>query len=219
MTGLVSVVMPVYNTEAFIGEAIASVLSQAGGHQVELFVVDDGSTDGSAAEVAKFDNVRFLRHETNRGIGTGRNTGLAEASGNYLAFLDADDVWPEGSLAARMDLLERDTACDAVAGRVVQFGEGRPDGEPEAGFLAGNTVVRREAFDRVGNFDETLKVGEFLDWYARAVDAGLRFAQVEDVVLRRRVHGSNTMLRLGKEPLDYTRLLRSALARRRGAAE
>lgn len=216
MSGLVSVVIPVYNTEAFVGEAIESALTQSSGYELELIAVDDCSTDGSVAEVAKFPQVRQLRHSENRGIAAARNSGLREANGNYLAFLDADDVWPEGSLAARMTLLAGDPECDLSAGSVVQFGAGRLDTEPESGVLAGSMIVRRAAFDRVGEFDETLRVGEFIDWYARAVDAGLRFAHTEAVTLRRRIHGSNTMLRIGKEPLDYTRVLRRALERRRG---
>jgi glycosyltransferase involved in cell wall biosynthesis len=215
LSALVSVVMPVFNTEKFVAEAIESVLSQEAELRLELIVVDDGSSDGSAEAVAKFDSVRLLRHEQNRGIGAARNTGVRTAKGEFVAFLDADDVWPRNSLGARMALLETDANCDAVAGRVIQFGEGRLDSESEGGFLAGNTLVRRPAFDRVGEFDETLRVGEFLDWYARAVDAGLRFSQIEALTLRRRVHASNTMLGIGKEPLDYTRVLRQALARRR----
>jgi glycosyltransferase involved in cell wall biosynthesis len=220
LSALVSVVMPVFNTASFVGEAIESVLSQDGGTVLELIVVDDGSTDGSAELVTKFDGVRLLRHRQNRGIGAARNTGVREAKGQFLAFLDADDLWPQGSLNARMAVLDADPECDAVAGRVIQFGAGRPDPEPESGFLAGNVLIRREAFDRAGEFDETLRVGEFIDWYARAVDAGLGFRQIETLSLRRRIHGSNTMLGIGKEPLDYTRVLRQALARRRaGAAE
>jgi glycosyltransferase involved in cell wall biosynthesis len=211
--------MPVFNTASFVADAIESVLSQEAG-LIELIVVDDGSTDGSAEVVAKFEDVRVFRHEDNRGIGAARNTGVREATGELLAFLDADDVWPQGSLEARLAVLDAEPACDAVAGMVVQFGAGRPNSGPESGFLAGNLLVRREGFDRVGEFDETLKVGEFIDWYARAIDSGLRFRQIDTLALRRRIHTSNTMLGIGKEPLDYTRVLRQALARRRtGAGE
>lgn len=215
MNGRISVVMPVFNTAAFVGEAIESVFSQDTGMSLELIVVDDGSTDGSAEMVANYERALLLRNDENRGIAAARNTGVRAAAGEYLAFLDADDVWPQDSLGARVALLEADDECDAVGGTVVQFGAGRPDSEPQRGFLAGSALFRRTAFDRVGEFDESLDVGEFLDWYARAVDVGLQFRQIETLALRRRVHASNTMREIGREPVDYTRLLRQALARRR----
>jgi glycosyltransferase involved in cell wall biosynthesis len=218
LSALVSVVMPVFNTASFVAEAIKSVLSQEAALDIELIVVDDGSADGSAEVVMTFGGVRLLRHDQNRGIGAARNTGVRAATGEFLAFLDADDVWPQASLSARLAVLDAESECDAVAGGVVQFGAGRPDSQQESGFLAGNVLVRRDAFDRIGEFDETLRVGEFIDWYARAIDGGLRFRQIDTLALRRRIHASNTMLGIGKEPLDYTRVLRQALARRRAGA-
>jgi GT2 family glycosyltransferase len=79
-------------------------------------------------------------------------------------------------------------------------------------------LIRRPAFDRVGLFDETLRVGEFIEWWARAQDAGLRVVTVPEVVLRRRIHATNTGIVRADSRVDYTRALRAALQRRRGTS-
>ncbi len=92
-TDLVSVIMPVFNGERFIAQSIESVLAQTYPHW-ELIVVNDGSTDGTAGIVAQFTDPRIrCIQQDNKGLAGARNTGIDEARGKYLAFLDADDVW------------------------------------------------------------------------------------------------------------------------------
>jgi glycosyltransferase involved in cell wall biosynthesis len=106
--GLVSVVIPMYNAERFVGETIESVLHQTY-EAWELVVVDDGSTDGSARVVERFleePRVRYLR-QPNSGVSVARNRGLAETTGEFVSFLDADDVWLSDNLRIKVDYLQR----------------------------------------------------------------------------------------------------------------
>ncbi len=211
----ISVVIPAYNAESFLAEAIASALAQSPPVS-EVVVVDDGSTDDTASLAASFGPPVIVVRQDNRGIGAARNAGVAVAHGDYLAFLDADDIWPDGRLCQLLAAL-LDSDNDAVFGSVVEFGEGLADSEPVFGSLAGSMLIRRSSFERVGLFREDLNLGEFIDWYGRAADAGLRFANIPEVVLRRRLHESNTgRLQRDARP-DYVNVLRAALHRRREA--
>ncbi|MBW2258128.1 MAG: glycosyltransferase family 2 protein, partial [Deltaproteobacteria bacterium] len=104
----VSVVIPVYNRERYIGQAIDSILSQSF-RDFELIVVDDGSSDGTPAVVERCGDprVRLVRHETNQGIPRTRNRGLLEARGEYVAWLDSDDVALPQRLRVQVDVLDR----------------------------------------------------------------------------------------------------------------
>ena len=208
----VSVVIPAYNAATFLGEAIESVFAQDGPAR-EVIVVDDGSTDATGAVAASFAEVRVIT-QANGGIAAARNTGLREASAPFVAFLDADDIWPAGRLAALHAALTG--GVDAVFGKAVQFGQGREETAPQPALLAGTMLIRREAVARIGDFDEAVKMGEFVDWWARAEEAGVRWRQIPDVVLRRRIHGTNTGIVQAANRVDYARVLRAALERRRG---
>ncbi|MGI8927593.1 MAG: glycosyltransferase family 2 protein [Tepidiformaceae bacterium] len=215
----ISVVIPAYNAAAYLGEAIESALAQPW-PALEVIVVDDGSTDGTAAIAAAFGSpVRSVRIE-HGGAGAARNAGVAAARGELLAFLDADDLWPAVRLAPMVTALEADPALALVFGHAVQFrreAAGDVNGAPQPGYAAGGMLVRREAFARVGPFSRTWALGEFIDWYARARDAGLQSTLIPDVVLLRRLHGANLGLRAASDRTEYTRVLREALARRRTA--
>ncbi|MCC6961258.1 MAG: glycosyltransferase family 2 protein [Dehalococcoidia bacterium] len=209
----VSVVIPAYNAGEFIAEAIQSVLA-APGPTREVIVVDDGSTDNTASIAAGFSEVRLLQRP-NGGIGAARNTALMNVSAPLVAFLDADDVWPLGRLTALVSALV--SGVDAAFGQIVQFGDGREESEPAPALLAGTMLIRTEAAARAGKFREDVKVGEFIDWWSRAEEAGVRRVQIPDVVLRRRIHTSNTGITHAGSRVDYARVLRAALERRRGS--
>ena len=210
----ISVVIPAFNAELYLAEAIQSVLAE-GIPGIEVVVVDDGSTDGTAGVAAAFGTQVALIRQPNAGIGAARNAGVERAAGNFLAFLDSDDVWPAGSLACRLAVLDADPEADGVFGSVQEFRDGGDDLLPQGGGVAGALLLRRAKYEAVGRFDQDLKVGEFIDWMARAQDAGLKFRSVPDVVLRRRLHGANTGLVQRDARVEYTRVLRAALERRR----
>ena len=121
MEPLVSIVMPAYNAEQYIDEAIASVLAQSHSNW-QLLVVNDGSTDRTAEILGRYDDPRIkVFHQTNGGIGNARNKGLAHVRGAFLCFLDSDDVLPANSIGSRIAIFQRFPDTDMVDGRVVQM--------------------------------------------------------------------------------------------------
>jgi len=200
-----SVVIATHNYGRFLAAALHSVLGQAG-PAPELIVVDDGSSDETSSVVARFPSVHYLR-QCHRGVSTARNWGAAEASGEWLYFLDADDQLMPGAIESLAAFLAGHADVDAVAG----WGQcmdvsGVP--LPEASRvlpgpltpsqivrgsspITGAALVRRSAFERVGGFDEGLSLAEDLDFWIRLAAAGGRIVGLDRPVLRVRVHGGS----------------------------
>jgi glycosyltransferase involved in cell wall biosynthesis len=223
----VSVIVPCYNAARYLAEALASIAAQTVAAD-ELIVVDDGSTDGSGDIAAACAPYAHRARQENRGISAARNRGLELARGEVIAFLDADDVWPATSLACRLAVLAEAPAAEACSGLVEQFissdvpDERRPPLDPSAvpsgARVAGAMLVRRAAFDRVGGFNPAFRVGETIDWVARADAAGVLWRTVGAVVLRRRLHETNTTALHAGARGDYLRVLKASLDRRRASA-
>jgi glycosyltransferase involved in cell wall biosynthesis len=227
MIPLISVLIGVYDGEPYIGEAIESVLAQDYA-PIELIVVDDGSTDGSAAVAGSFPGVRVVRQE-NGGNGAARNRAVEEASGELYAFLDADDRFTPRKLSLQKAALDADPRLDMVFGRVREFlspeldEETRarlrpPAAEPMPWTAPNLMLIRRDSFHRVGGFATDVRVGVTVDWFARAAEAGLRYSILPEVVLERRLHTQNNGLRESASRAQYLEVIRRAMERRRAAA-
>ena len=217
---LVSIVIPVFDAEGTLGEAVTSVLAQTL-EAIEVIVVDDGSTDGSAEVVRRIADPRVhVAVEPHRGAAAARNAGVARARGALLAFLDADDRWARRKLERQWSVLRADPSVDMVFGHAVSVRAGdagalAPCGPPVPGHSSGTLLIRAETFRRVGPFATEWRVGEFIDWYARAIDLGLSQVMLPDVVLERRVHDGNLGTRARAARQDYARVVAAAGARRR----
>jgi glycosyltransferase involved in cell wall biosynthesis len=224
---LVSVIIPVYNTEKYLAEAIESVLAQTY-QPIELIVVDDGSTDGSAAVARRYLPRLTYFYQANAGTSAARNKGLQAAHGEFYAFLDADDTWLENKLAVQHAAFQADPLLDIAFGHVEQFyspelGEDfrrrvycPQDWKP--GYMSTAMLVKREAFWKVGLFDPRVLIGEEMDWYLRAQEVGLRMVMLPDLVYRRRLHENNKGLRMKNLQSQRARVMKAALDRRRKAA-
>ncbi|MGO9094421.1 MAG: glycosyltransferase [Bryobacteraceae bacterium] len=214
---LVSVVIPAWNAGAYLEEAIRSVLGQDY-RPLEAIVVDDESADRTAELARSFGPPVQVLVQPHAGAGAARNAGAAVARGAWFAFLDADDLWMPHALARLAGVLAGDPQLDLVHGQVVEFREigGKVVEKPPAtGLLCGATLLRKSLFDRVGWFDTGLRIGEFVDWCARARELGAKTANLPDPVLRRRIHGENTGVRERGASADYARVAHAALQRRR----
>jgi len=222
----VSCVMPVYNGASYIAEAVHSVLKQTWG-SIELIVVDDGSTDDTAQVAQSFGAaLRYVRQD-NAGPATARNRGVAEATGSYICFLDADDLWLEHKIARQMQAFTDDPDLDYCVGLVQNFWAdevrheatrmaGHPKAAPLPGYVTGTLVARRQAFERLGWFDRSLGHGDSADWFVRAREAGLRERLLQEVLLLRRMHTTNRSRQMADRSRDeFLRFLKGSLDRRR----
>ena len=195
---VVSVIMPVRNGASYIGEALHSVLAELDAKD-EIIVVDDGSTD-STDEVVR-GVAPYARHFAvpNLGVSAARNVGLRAARGNFIAFLDHDDLWPPGSHRALRALLASTPSADAAAGRLhVRVEPGGTAGQiaeldgKYAPSMLSSCLYRRNLTDKVGLFDERLRYGEDVDYHLRLVEAGMRLVLSECEALIYRRHARNT---------------------------
>jgi glycosyltransferase involved in cell wall biosynthesis len=197
----ISCILPVHNGARFLAEAIDSVLDQAY-YDLELIVVDDGSTDHTMEILAEFRNrVRVLRQD-HKGCAAARNLGLEEATGSFIAFQDADDLWMPGKLELQTERFRARPDLELCAGLIQNFWmedvaeegqafSGHPFAEPIPGVVLPVTLARRSLFKRVGRFNEDLWRGSDTEWFLRAREAGAIHEIPPELVAKRRLHSGN----------------------------
>ena len=189
---MISVIIPTYNRASFLEEAIHSVLDQdyfASPNQVSLFellIIDDGSTDNTEEIVRSFgDRVKY-HHQANKGISASRNLGLRLAKGDYIAFLDSDDLWKKAKLRMQMNLMEHLSGTKVCYTEEMWIRKGirvnpKKKHQKHSGWIfdkvlplcllsLSSALFEREVFEEVGHFDEELPVCEDYDF-------GIRVAQ------------------------------------------
>ncbi len=212
---LVSIIMPAYKVGAFIGEALHSVATQT--HvEWEVIVVDDHAPDdGTRGTVEAFakehpQRVEFIRHERNQGVSAARNTAIDAAQGEFVAFLDPDDLWAPQHLKCAIERFEQDPTLDVCTGPVINFRNGAPGAYRKAKFIApwkvehfphslaihnfiqpSATVARRSKLNSAGGFDTGLVISEDHDLWIRLVLAGKRFAFLKEATTGYRKHASS----------------------------
>ena len=247
-TSAISVVIPAYNAEKYIGEALESALAQTR-PAAEIIVVDDGSTDGTAAVAEKFGSpVRLIRNPENLGVGASRNRGVQASRGEYVAYLDADDQWRPNHLAKLGALLDAHTRVGFVFCPLELFGEKTGQWpasvagytHPQNYFLnmlrnipcgAGGVMIRRSLHDAIGGMDESVYIGpkgrriqqgEDLDYVIRAARIADAMACPEPTAMYRWHTGQASVLRDEQIVLSFVyrlRILDSLVERGTPAAE
>jgi glycosyltransferase involved in cell wall biosynthesis len=198
----ISAIMAAYNCERYIAQAIESVVEQTR-RPDEIIVVDDGSTDATRDVLRTFArHVHVILQKQNGGVARALNIAIAASTGDTLAFLDCDDLWSSDKLMIQSSALVNEPELEAVFGLIQQFAS--PDlhpqdaqtriipNSPQPGISKVTLLIRRDAFDRIGWFDEKLKASDFVDWYSRASLLGLRWRMVDRVVALRRHHSENS---------------------------
>jgi glycosyltransferase involved in cell wall biosynthesis len=224
---LVSCVVPVFNGERYLAEALESVLGQTY-RALEVIVVDDGSTDGTPAVVGTFGaRVRCVT-QPNAGLAAARNRGLAAATAELIAFLDADDLWLPEKIACQVERFRARPELEVSVTHIQNFWSAdEPDGadagetqsmEPMPGYASPTMLARRSVFARVGPYDAALRTAACRDWFIRAREQNVVFDLLSQVLVRRRLHRTNMSRQPGKVD-DYARLVKRHLDRRRGRAE
>lgn len=217
-----SVVVPVFNGEQFIREAVENIISQDY-PSLEIIVVDDGSTDNTADIITQFPyEIRYFK-QGNSGPAAARNRGIKEAQGDYIAFLDVDDLWPKNNLFMLVKELSSDNDIEVVhgyaqlaflnpAGHTYEY-SGSPIGSFP--YYVGAALYRRAAFTRVGLFDPTLRYGEDTDWFLRAQELKTGIKRLEDITLIVRRHGKNMTYIKDAVELSQLRVFKKSLERMR----
>ncbi len=220
----IGVVLPVFNGEAFLREALDSIAAQTR-QPDDVVAVDDGSTDGSATLLRQF-GARVVR--ANRvGQAHARDLGIRTVTGEVIACLDQDDRWRPDKLARQVAVLDAAPDVSFVGALCVTFlhpGTQRPlwwkpawdTGASDPSLSPSATLYRRSAFERAGGFGGTgVQISEDVAWTARAQDLGLRSAIVDEVLVERRIHGSNTSGDQDLRVREHLAIVRATIARKR----
>lgn len=221
---LVSVIIPVFNREAFLAEAVESALGQAGA-SLEVIVVDDGSTDGTARVAAQFaDRIRYVFQE-NAGPPAARNRGVSLAGGEFLAFLDSDDLWPPGRTGILVDWLNAHPATGVAMGhmkyipvetsRSPQYAKALAETPAVLNYNLSAALIRVSAMRAVRSFDETLRYSDDWDWFVRAREQGIGIDILPDVTLINRRHRENLSNQRAVGDHYTLQMLKKSLDRRR----
>ena len=219
MNDLISVIIPVKNGSNYLKEAIEGIIAQK--MNVEIIVVDDCSTDNTV-EIAQSYGCKIVKHETSCGQVAGKNNGLKVAQGKYILFHDHDDIMNEGALKRLYDEFEPDVM--AVEAKVQDWYS--PDlseeerakttikNEPYWGLFTGAILIKKEVFDVIGLFNDSVYSGEIIEWQSKMDANGFKIKKIDFVSTMRRVHATN----FGKtnqktEFKNYAAILRAKLKR------
>ena len=220
---LVSVIIPVHDGARYLRAALDSVFAQTY-RSFEVIVVDDGSADDSGVIAQSFPEVRYI-HQPNQGVAAARNHGIEAARGEFLAFLDQDDVWMPDKLKLQLDYLLSHPEIDYTLTQQKYFLE---PGTPlpawfrkelfdsvHTGWILGTMVVRRTAFEKVGHFATGYSAANDSDWFFRAKAAGIPMVVVPELLLLKRIHGANESGRAKEVLSELRRVVKSSLDRQR----
>lgn len=218
----ISVIIPVWNGEKYLREGIESVLEQTYRH-IELIIVDDGSNDSSAEIARSYEGIRYIRQDR-QGVTVARNTGIMTAGGDFIAFLDQDDIWTPNKLDMQISYLHKCPEVGYVLAMqklFLQTGTAAPSWlkenllrQDQIGYLPGTLLVRRSVIEQVGLFDPFYKIGSDADWFIRARDSGVPMAILPEVLLLRRIHQCNQSAQTDIVHPELIRMLKSSIKRR-----
>lgn len=191
----VSVVIPYYKGERYVAEALESVFAQ-NYPNLEVIVVDDGSPKESLEALGPYSGRITLLSQENRGQGTARNTGIAHAKGEIIAFIDCDDLWPGNHLELLIPYVGGEHPYDISQGVIQEF-RTRPDGTREFGepylhrVMIGSALYRKRVFDITGGFDGSIREGEDFDFTVRIEEASCTIRRIPEMTLLYRRHETN----------------------------
>lgn len=197
--GGISCIVPVFNGERYLAEAIASILAQTR-PPLEIIVVDDGSTDRTVQLAQSFGEAVCLVRQEHRGVSAARNHGARVAQGELLAFLDADDLYLPQKLAQQLSRFVARPELELSAAYTVNFwspelAEHARDHDPKMTAPwprhISTWVMRSRLFERIGPFDEAMPLSQDVDWHLRAESRGVISETLPDVLTRRRLHLGN----------------------------
>jgi glycosyltransferase involved in cell wall biosynthesis len=209
----ISVITPAYNAENYIADAIKSIREQ-NYDNIEIIIIDDGSTDATATICKSLDVI--LIQQENLGISAARNTGLKAASGDLIAFLDADDLWFKDALKTLLDLLQKSESASFSLGLSMAVSKDlSPLTDTHFILSLGAALIKKEVLEKIGEFDENLDFGEDIDLFLRIMEADFNCVVDTTPVLKFRRHENNTTNNREKTNQFFLKAIRQSLKRRR----
>jgi glycosyltransferase involved in cell wall biosynthesis len=223
---LISCIVPVFNGERFVAEALESIIDQTY-RQWEIIVVDDGSTDATPIILTDYEGKIRYFHQSRLGPGAARNLGVKSAEGEFLAFLDADDLWHPEKLARQIARFETKPELDLCLTHVQNFWapELKHEAEryrnhriakPLPGYSPVTMLARRGVFERIGLFSTSLQHIHDTEWFVRVREQGAVIEMLPDVLVYRRLHRANrSRLLASSSREEYLQLVRAHLDRSR----
>lgn len=218
---LVSVIVAACNRERYLAAALDSVFAQDY-HPLEVILVDDGSTDNTVEVARRYPEVRIIS-QPNQGVAAARNAGIAAARGDLIAIQDADDLWVPGKLDFQVGYLLAHPEVDGTIGLQHNFADGTQHdenvgaGPARIGLVT--LVVRREVYDRIGGYDPAYRVASDMDWLSRARDAGVAIVMLPDILVYRRIHGSNLSWQADARTASLLQMFRASIDRKRQGSD
>ena len=222
-TPLVSVIVAVHDGERFLRTSLESLFAQDY-PTFEVILVDDGSEDGSADIAHEFPGIRYV-HQDNQGAAAARNVGLRLARGEFVAFVDDDDIIPVHKIRRQATYLIENQDIGCVLGRqeiMLEPGIDHPEWltrDPIFGDLDGiplvSAMIRTHLLRQVGGFDPSFRFAEDRDLIVRLREHGIRIEVIPEVLLFRRIHGENANFRLRPQKHPLLRSLKAKIDRDR----
>jgi glycosyltransferase involved in cell wall biosynthesis len=219
----VSVILIVRNGEQFLEAAISSVIAQTYTNW-ELIVIDGQSTDATAAIAQSYPQVRYFL-QTDLGVSHAYNLGIAQAQGEFIAFISHDDRWASDKLTLQVQYLCDHPEIDYVGAHtqfILEPGHAIPPGfrpnlleGTHPTYIMETVMARQGVFVRVGGFDQHFQVAEDVDWFARAQDMQIASAMIPQALLYKRVHSTNLSLTAKVNDQNLLTILRRSIARKR----
>jgi glycosyltransferase involved in cell wall biosynthesis len=192
---LVTCIIPAFNGERYIESAIESVLNQTF-KNIEIIIIDDGSTDNTPNLIEKFNGkIRYIR-QSNSGSAVARNLGISKASGDFIGFLDSDDMWDKNKILFQLECFENNPGIEACLCNIKILNE------KEKGILDDQYVIvtpytvcsiliKTETVKKVGYFNVNLKFGEDTDWFMRIRKLDIPVKILKDTLVYARLHKDN----------------------------
>jgi glycosyltransferase involved in cell wall biosynthesis len=220
---LVSVIIAVKNGELRLGEAIQSILNQTYDN-FEIIVVDGQSSDNTANIAQSYPKVRHIL-QNGRGLADAWNCGIESAKGEFIAFLDHDDLWTDNKLDIQINYLINNPTIQYIIAKfrfILESGASIPIGFKKelldrdiVGLIPGTLIVRKDLFNFIGKFNTDLVIASDVDWFARVKDKNISMAMIPEVLLHKRVHGNNLSSNAKLNNQELLQVLKQSINRQR----
>lgn len=221
MKKLISIIIPCHNGTNYLKDSYESVMNQ--GFDVEVIVIDDNSTDGTQAYAKELGIKKVYETTTAKGLSAARNVGLNNMTGDYVMFLDHDDIVNPDTFKIMLEEFNNDSELQVVMAKLFDFISPEltedekkvlePRKEPYGGLLTGAMLFRKDAIDTIGNFDEKLETGQGVDFLLRLEKNGIKSKKLDFIAAMRRFHNNNMGRTMQKQEFtDYASILRAKLA-------